>query len=175
MAYYVVRARPRHDRLTELYVCLETGAFERVDGVGTALSSSLLDARFEPSTKEAVWEVEDYCDPPLARERNVILDRYFTRFRFERVHPSMGWIEIDDFPLLWTKITNRDEKDIQVGQIDHVELIVPDQDEAARWYNGVLGLEICREYRRWVDEDDPLTRSICQRSDGLIRQRGGCD
>ncbi|WP_248910045.1 hypothetical protein [Halocatena marina] len=107
MAYYVVRAHPQRERMNELHSRLESGALERLDGVGTALTTSLTEARFDPSTKEAVWEVEDYCDPPLAHERNAILDRYFTRFQFERVHPSVGWLTIEDYPLLWAEITNR--------------------------------------------------------------------
>jgi catechol-2,3-dioxygenase len=35
---------------------------------------------------------------------------------------------------------------MRVTQIDHVELEVPDRYAAARWYQTVLGFEICREY-----------------------------
>jgi catechol 2,3-dioxygenase-like lactoylglutathione lyase family enzyme len=37
-------------------------------------------------------------------------------------------------------------------QIDHVELFVPDRQEAARWYRDVLGLEILEGYRAWFDD-----------------------
>jgi catechol 2,3-dioxygenase-like lactoylglutathione lyase family enzyme len=40
---------------------------------------------------------------------------------------------------------------MHVGQIDHVELEVPDRYEAARWYQTVLGFEICREYEFWAE------------------------
>lgn len=43
----------------------------------------------------------------------------------------------------------------RVLQIDHVELIVPDQYEAAEWYREVFGLEIIREFEFWAD-DGPL-------------------
>ena len=37
-----------------------------------------------------------------------------------------------------------------VAQIDHVEIFVPDQYEAARWYQAVLGLEILPQYEHWA-------------------------
>lgn len=46
--------------------------------------------------------------------------------------------------------------DFQVEQIDHITLFVPDRYEAAQWYEQVLGLEICREYKKWADEGGPL-------------------
>ena len=39
---------------------------------------------------------------------------------------------------------------MQVDQIDHVEIEVPNRYEAARWYQAVLGFEICREYEFWA-------------------------
>jgi len=45
------------------------------------------------------------------------------------------------------------EERVRVEQLDHVELIVPDRDEAAEWYERVLGLEICHEYQQWADRD----------------------
>lgn len=38
----------------------------------------------------------------------------------------------------------------RVGHIDHVELFVPDQYEAARWYQQVLGLTILPDYEYWA-------------------------
>ncbi len=43
----------------------------------------------------------------------------------------------------------------QVQQIDHVELFVPDQYEAANWYTEVLGLHIIPEFEFWAS-DGPL-------------------
>lgn len=49
------------------------------------------------------------------------------------------------------------ESGIRVLQIDHVELFVPDRQEAARWYQRVLGLEIVAEYQLWAaDPGGPL-------------------
>ncbi len=47
-------------------------------------------------------------------------------------------------------------KPFRVQQIDHVELLVPDRYEAARWYERVLGLEILPEYEHWATEGGPL-------------------
>jgi catechol 2,3-dioxygenase-like lactoylglutathione lyase family enzyme len=43
------------------------------------------------------------------------------------------------------------EQAAAVGPIDHVELFVPDRDEAAGWYQRVLGLTIIEPYRQWAD------------------------
>ena len=40
---------------------------------------------------------------------------------------------------------------MQVDQIDHVEIEVPNRYEAARWYQAVLGFEICQEYEFWAE------------------------
>ena len=48
-------------------------------------------------------------------------------------------------------------KSFRVSQIDHVELFVPDRDEAADWYKRTLGLEIVPGYQRWAaDPRGPL-------------------
>jgi len=38
----------------------------------------------------------------------------------------------------------------RVQQIDHVELTVPDQYEAAKWYKKAFGLEIIPEFEFWA-------------------------
>lgn len=45
---------------------------------------------------------------------------------------------------------------VGVEGIDHVELLVPDRYEAARWYEETLGLSIRREYEDWAEEGGPL-------------------
>lgn len=48
----------------------------------------------------------------------------------------------------------------RVDQLDHVELFVPDRDQAARWYERVLGLTVVREYAHWAaDPAGPLMLS----------------
>lgn len=45
----------------------------------------------------------------------------------------------------------------RVDELDHVELFVPDRNEAAQWYERVLGLAIASEYASWAaDPDGPL-------------------
>ncbi len=44
-----------------------------------------------------------------------------------------------------------DFDNINIEQMDHVELFVPDRLEAAEWYEKVLGLKIVEEYRHWSD------------------------
>jgi len=45
----------------------------------------------------------------------------------------------------------------RVDQLDHVELLVPDRYEAARWYERVLGLAIVSDYEYWAqDPNGPL-------------------
>lgn len=38
----------------------------------------------------------------------------------------------------------------RVDQIDHVELTVPDQYEAARWYERVFGLRVVKAFEHWA-------------------------
>lgn len=54
-----------------------------------------------------------------------------------------------------------------VGQIDHVELFVPDRHEAARWYERTLGLAPLPGYERWsADPGGPLMISSDAANDG---------
>lgn len=46
-------------------------------------------------------------------------------------------------------------KQFHVKQLDHVELFVPDQYEAAEWYQKLFGLEIVPNYEFWA-ADGPL-------------------
>jgi catechol 2,3-dioxygenase-like lactoylglutathione lyase family enzyme len=45
---------------------------------------------------------------------------------------------------------------IHAPQIDHVELFVPDQYEAAKSYKTVFGLEILPQYEFWAPDGGPL-------------------
>lgn len=42
--------------------------------------------------------------------------------------------------------------EFRVDQIDHVELFVPDRDQAAEWYRRVLGLTRLSQYEHWADD-----------------------
>ena len=82
MAYYLVTATPREDLLAELSDRLERDEFVTLRPFGRALTASLRRARRLPSGK-AMWEEEDYCRPPLAQEREAVLDRYFDQISVE--------------------------------------------------------------------------------------------
>ena len=41
-------------------------------------------------------------------------------------------------------------------KMDHVELFVPDRDEAADWYGRVLEFEVLEQHRHWATERGPL-------------------
>ena len=102
MAYYIVRAKPKPDRLTELHQELERNAFIDLRPFGKALTYSLNNARVQPDGT-AVWEEEDYCSPPLAQERAAVLDAYFEKIKVEQVNEGEGWKRIRALPKLGAK------------------------------------------------------------------------
>jgi hypothetical protein len=100
MAHYLVRARPREDRLPDLRVQLDRKAFVDLRPFGRALTRSLEGARREEDAT-AVWEEEDYCSPPLAQEREAVLDDYFESIEVEPVEEGEGWRRIESLPSLY--------------------------------------------------------------------------
>ena len=99
MAFYLVTARPKRDRLPELRALLDRRAFLALRPFGPALTHSLESARVREDGL-AAWEEEDYCRPPLAEERAAVLDRFFEDIRVERVDAGEGWRMIQDLPPL---------------------------------------------------------------------------
>jgi hypothetical protein len=99
MAYYLVRATPKPERLPELHQQLRANAFIGLRPFGKALTYSLNNARTE-SDGIAIWEEEDYCSPPLAQERAAVLNRYFDEITVERVDAGEGWKRIERLPKL---------------------------------------------------------------------------
>ena len=67
---------------------------------GRSLTHALRNARIRKDG-EAVWEEEDYCDPPLAQERAAVLDGYFGDLRVEAVSEGAGWEKIAALPRLF--------------------------------------------------------------------------
>ncbi|HET7284768.1 MAG TPA: hypothetical protein VFI70_08790 [Nitrososphaeraceae archaeon] len=52
----------------------------------------------------ALWVEEDYCSPPLAMERESVLDQYFNDIAVLHVESEEeGWNRIKDKPSLWNK------------------------------------------------------------------------
>ena len=101
MAYYLVRANLREGMKEELCEKLENNEFRSLRPFGEALTYSLTHARVDPDNGEVIWEEEDYCSPPLAEEREAVLDDYFENITVERVMQGAGWDRIRDLPLLW--------------------------------------------------------------------------
>lgn len=101
MAHYIVQATPKVEKLAELRERLNREEFKEMTPFGRALTHSLANARFDPESGKAVWEEEDYCSPPLAMERDAVLDEYFEELSVEEVGSGEGWEQIDDLPSLW--------------------------------------------------------------------------
>jgi len=102
MAFYLVRARPRTDKLAELEERLRAEAFVDLEPFGRALTKGLRNARVEGAG--AVWEEEDYCSPPLAEERAAVLDGYFDGLAVEPVTRGQGWRQIASLPRLFPRL-----------------------------------------------------------------------
>jgi hypothetical protein len=100
MAYYLVTARPKEEKLPRLRDELERDAFIQMRPFGRALSRSLNGAR-RTDQSIAVWEEEDYCSPPLAQEREAVLDDYFEGIEVEEVEEGQGWARIESLPSLF--------------------------------------------------------------------------
>jgi hypothetical protein len=106
MAYYLVSARPLSDRMYDLETKLSERAFVKLEPFGRSLTASLEGARRLPDGT-AVWEEEDYCRPPLAQEREAVLDRYFEGLSVEQVERGRGWERIAELPPLFPALVNR--------------------------------------------------------------------
>jgi len=104
MAHYLVRSKPKLERMTELRHRLMESAFVSLRPFGKALTESLNNARVQ-SDDIAVWEEEDYCSPPLAQERAAVLDAYFDEITVEAVKAGEGSARIENLPKLGTKFS----------------------------------------------------------------------
>ncbi|TKR28116.1 hypothetical protein [Natronomonas salsuginis] len=106
MAYRFVRARPITDRLAELRERLDSGEIAEMKPFGTGMTTALNDAKYDPDTGDAVWIEEDYCTPPLAMEREAVLDDHFGAITIvdPDVDESAGWERIDGLPSLWERV-----------------------------------------------------------------------
>jgi hypothetical protein len=102
MALYLVSARPRKELLENLHEELSSGKISRMKPFGQALQYALENARID--TDIALWIEEDYCSPPLAMERESVLDLYFNDITVKPIESEEeGWNTIDDKPRLWSK------------------------------------------------------------------------
>ena len=100
MAFYLVSAVPKNDRMEELGQRLAAEEFVSLRPFGKTVSHSLKNARLRRDGV-AVWEEEDYCTPPLAQERAAVLDAYFDDLRVEAVSEGDAWDKIEPLPRLF--------------------------------------------------------------------------
>jgi len=101
VAYYLVSGRAK-EGLEELKGRLESGEVGAMRPFGRALEHGLRNARVTEDGA-VVWEEEDYCTPPLAMEREAVLDTYFTDLTVERVDRGAGWSQVEGLPRLWRR------------------------------------------------------------------------
>jgi len=102
VAHYIVRARMKPQRRAELREKLMRGEFMGVRPFGRGLSEALKRAHRDPDTGETVWEEQCFCTPPLAAEKEAILDRYFDHIVTEEVNKGAGWNQLANLPPLWS-------------------------------------------------------------------------
>ncbi len=100
MAYYLVSAQAKDERLDELRDQLQQRAFIDLKPFGSSLTHGLEGARVDEAGR-IVWEEEDYCSPPLAMERAAVLDAYFDDIQVESLTRGEGWRRIEDLPYLF--------------------------------------------------------------------------
>ncbi|HJT82674.1 MAG TPA: hypothetical protein VJ719_15870 [Chthoniobacterales bacterium] len=100
MAYYLVTAKPKSDRLQELLGNLRNQIYSPMRPFGKAMTYALENARLRQDGY-AVWEEEDYCSPPLAQERDAALDEFFEDLSVTPVREKEGWERIKSLPRLF--------------------------------------------------------------------------
>jgi hypothetical protein len=100
-----VRARPRKELLENLQKELNSGKISKMRSFGNALQYSLENARIDNENPDYALSIEeDYCSPPLAMERESMLDQYFNDIAVLRVESEEeAWNTINDKPRLWNK------------------------------------------------------------------------
>jgi hypothetical protein len=105
MAFYLVKAKPRKEGLEGLHGELNSGKISKMRPFGKSLQYSLENARIDTEdTAFALWVEEDYCSPPLAMEREAVLNRYFNDITVEKVKSeNEAWSRLKDKPRFWSK------------------------------------------------------------------------
>jgi hypothetical protein len=104
MTVYLVKAKPKKNIMKDLHTQLESGHISQLKPFRKALHHGLQNAKIDDNNKDgyAYWVEEDYCSPPLAMEREAVLDKYFDDISVEKVDEAQrGWKRIRSKPLLW--------------------------------------------------------------------------
>lgn len=119
MAIWLVKAKPKERKLSELRMKLNSGLVSRMRPFGISLDSGLRNARIR-NDGYAVWEEEDYCVPPLAQEREAVLDEYFDDLTVEDIgEEGRGWEKIEKLPLLWAPREKRNSGSARLATNEH--------------------------------------------------------
>jgi len=105
MVIWLVKAKPRVEKLRELRARLDSGEISAMRPFGESLDDGLRNARIRQEDGYALWEEEDYCRPPLAQEREAVLDSYFDELSVvDARQPGMGWKRVEKLPSLWNTV-----------------------------------------------------------------------
>jgi len=103
MTLYLVKACPKNN-IAELRYKIDNGMIDSLMPFGKSLQYSLENARLD-NDKYAIWIEEDYCSPPLAMEREAVLDRFFDNIKVEVVSSEEdGWSKIRDRQPFWANV-----------------------------------------------------------------------
>jgi hypothetical protein len=104
MAHYLVTARPKSGRMSDLLANLRRDAYVSLKPFGKELTRALRNARLREDGF-ATWEEEDYCTPPLAAERAAALDEFFNELNVSPVvEKGAGWKKIEALPRLFPEL-----------------------------------------------------------------------
>lgn len=104
MAYYLISARVKPNRIERLRKALADGSIASRGDSGPALAKALVQARIRPNNT-AVWEQEDRFLPPLMQERREILEEFFDDVKFTEVQEGSGWERIARLPRLFYSLS----------------------------------------------------------------------
>jgi len=103
MTYYEVRAKPK-ENIDELRYDMDHGMIHTLIPFGKSLQYSLENAKLD-NEDHAIWIEEDHCSPPLAMEREAVLDRYFNDIEIQAIESEQeGWNRIRHKQSFWDKV-----------------------------------------------------------------------
>ena len=90
--------------LSDLRKEMHSSKISKLRPFGDTLQRSLDNAKFDDNDGYALWVEEDYCSPPLAMERESVLDRYFNDITVQLVESEQeGWSRINDKSRIWRR------------------------------------------------------------------------
>jgi hypothetical protein len=103
MSFYLVKAEVKKDKLGELREKLMNEEFRNLHPFGRALNFGLKNAK-EYDDGIVAWEEEDHCNPPLAQEKEAVLNNYFDNIKIELVIKGEGWKKINHLPNVFNSL-----------------------------------------------------------------------